>query len=94
MSIFYKSAFRKFVKKQARTFQLVIEDEVERVSMNPDIGGSKKGDLSGFRVHKFIFKRQEYLIAYRLHGDDIVFYLIGPHENFYGELKRYIKEVG
>jgi hypothetical protein len=81
------------VKKQTRAFQLVIEDEVERIYMNPNIGESKKGDLSGFRVHKFILKKQEFLIAYRLQGD-IVFYMIGPHENFYHKLKRYIKEVG
>jgi len=31
MEIFYKSPFRKFVKKQTRPFQLVIEDEVERI---------------------------------------------------------------
>ena len=93
MEIFYKPPFRKFVKKQTRPFQLVIEDEVEEVVANPGIGNSKKGDLSGFRVHKFAFKTQIFLIAYRVMEDDILFYMIGPHENFYRELKRYLKEV-
>ena len=93
MEIFYKPPFRKFVKKQTRPFQLVIEDEVEEVVANPGIGNSKKGDLSGFRAHKFAFKTQKFLIAYRVMEDDILFYMIGPHENFYRELKRYLKEV-
>lgn len=93
MAIFYKPPFRKFVKKQSRAFQLAIEDEVEKISDNPDIGEDKKGDLSGFKVYKFIFIRQQYLIAYYSHEDDLIFYMIGPHENFYRKLKRYIKGV-
>lgn len=90
---FYKSVFKKFVKKQTRAFQLVIEDETEKISKKPDIGEAKKGDLAGFRVHKFIFQRQEYLIAYKIQGNDIIFYMIDTHENFYRELKRYRREV-
>ena len=93
MDKFYKPPFRKFVKKQTRPFQLVIEDEVEKVIINPEIGESKKGDLKGFRVHKFSFKKNQFLIVYRLEGSDIVFFMIGPHENFYRELKRYLREV-
>ena len=93
MDLFYKPPFRKFVKKQARPFQLVIEDEVEKILTNPDIGKSEKGDLSVFRVHKFSFKRQLFLIAYSLMKEDINFYMIGPHENFYRGLKKYLREV-
>ena len=93
MKIFFKLPFRNFVKKQTRPFQLVIEDEVEKIAINPDIGKSKKGDLTGFRVQKFSFKNQKFLIAYRLRGAEIVFFKIGPHENFYRELKKYLREV-
>ncbi|MGR3317383.1 MAG: type II toxin-antitoxin system RelE/ParE family toxin [Candidatus Anammoxibacter sp.] len=90
----YKSPFRKFVKKQSRPFQLVIEDEVERIQDNPDIGATKKGDLSGLKVHKFRFKCQQFLIAYCLRKDETIFYMIGSHENFYRDLKKYLKESG
>jgi hypothetical protein len=93
MSVHYKPLFRKFVKKQTRPFQLVIEDEVERIILNPDMGEAKKGDLTGFQVHKFTHKRQKFLIAYRLQGADILLIKIGPHENFYRELKKYLREV-
>lgn len=94
MEIFYKPPFRKFVKKQTRSFQLVIEDEVEEITISPDMGESKKGDLTGFRVHKFSYGKQKFLIAYCFKEAAIVFFMIGTHENFYRELKRYLREAG
>jgi len=91
MAAFYKSVFRKFVKKQTRPFQLTIEDEIDRIKNNPSIGEIKKGDLAGFRVHKFKFHHQQYLLAYEIQGNDIVIYMIGTHENFYRDLKHYIR---
>jgi hypothetical protein len=93
MEIFYRTPFRKSVKKQTRPFQLAFEDEIERIWENPEIGTTKKADLSGFQIYKFSFKLQEILIAYRITEANIVFYMIGPHENFYRDLKRYLREV-
>ena len=92
MEIYYKSPFRKYVKKQTRPFQLVIEDEVEKIIRDPELGILKKRDLSGFRVHKFTFKKQLYLIAYSFIEAEILFYQIGTHENFYRQLRRYLRE--
>lgn len=100
----YKAPFKQFVKKAHKPLRLAIEDEVDAVCENPAIGEAKKGDLSGFFVHKFKFNRQEYLIAYLPPKEDhisdaslieflvIDFYKIGTHENFYDELKRYMSE--
>ena len=93
MNALYKSPFRKFVKKQGRAFQLAIEDEVNAVLESPQAGELKKGDLEGFRVHKFKFHKQEYLLAYVIRNKAVVFYMIGVHENFYRGLKSYLKEV-
>ncbi|MBI5676080.1 MAG: type II toxin-antitoxin system RelE/ParE family toxin [Nitrospirae bacterium] len=93
MDTLYKPPFRKFVKKQSRAFQLAIEDEVEVVRNIPDMGEAKKGDLARVRVHKFKFQRQEYLMAYKEEGNSIIFYMIGTHENFYRELRQYLREV-
>ena len=73
---------------------MVIEDEVENVIQDPLAGEGKKGDLAGFRVHKFSFQRQNFLIAYQSQSDGLVFYSVGSHENFYRELKNYVKEMG
>ncbi len=93
MEIYYKLPFRKFIKKQPRPFQLAIEDEIEKIEMHPESGEAKKGDLSGFRVHKFTFQKQLFLIAYCVQGNSLYVYMIGTHENFYLHLKRYIREV-
>ena len=42
MKVFYKPPFRRLVKKQTRPFQLVNEDEVEKIVINPDVGKPKK----------------------------------------------------
>ena len=92
MEAFYKPPFRKFVKKQTRPLQLSIEDEIEKILENPTIGESKKRDLAGFRVHKFTYKKQRLLIAYKVSPNEMLFYMVGSHENFYRNLKKYLKE--
>lgn len=99
----YKRPFLQYVKKAHKPLQLAIEDVVEDLCANPDIGEAKLGDLVGIWVYKFKFNRQEYLIAYRPPSEEIRgqemdielliidFYQVGSHENFYDELKRYLK---
>jgi len=93
MERLYKPPFRKFVKKQTRPLQLAIEDEIEKIARNPAIGETKIGDLQGIQAYKFKFQRQNFLIAYRVTESDLLFYSIGTHENFYRDLKKYLKEI-
>ncbi len=81
-------------KKLPHHFQQVILDAVEDVLANPDAGELKEGDLAGFRVHKFTMVRQLTLMAYKVEKDSLVLYQVGPHENFYKNLKKYLKEIG
>lgn len=67
---------------------------MEDVLADPDVGELKKGDLEGFRVHKFTMIRQLTLMAYKLENDFLVLYQVGPHENFYRNLKKYLREIG
>jgi len=100
----FKRPFRQFVKKARKPLQLAIEDVVEDLCENQDLGESKIADLAGIWVYKFRFNRQEYLVAYRpptkaqreraeaVEFLVIDFYQVGPHEKFYEMLKRYLKE--
>jgi len=95
----YKRPFALYVKKAHKPLQLAIEDAVDLVCSSPDIGELKVGDLAGIRVYKFRFNRQEYLLAYRLPVQDlpfefltIDFYQVGSHENFYADLKHYLRQ--
>ena len=94
----FKRPFAQFVKKAHKPLQLVIEDEVLNVCETPELGEAKVGDLNGIRVHKFRFARQEYLMAYRPPRPDtpvaflvIDFYQVDGHENFYDDLKKYLR---
>ena len=86
--------FKRYVKKLPRQFQQVILDAVEEILADPETGQLKKGDLNGFRVHKFTMGRQLTLMAYKVENDSLVLYQVGTHENFYKNLKKYLKEIG
>jgi hypothetical protein len=95
----FKRPFAQYVKKAHKPLQLAIEDEVNVVCEDPEIGELKVGDLAGIRVHKFRFSRQEYWIAYRTPKDNVPveflvidFYQVGSHENFCAELKQYLRQ--
>ncbi len=55
------------------------------------IGEEKKGDLTGVFVHKFKLNATQHLLAYRKVGQDLELVMIGPHENYYRDLKQYLK---
>jgi plasmid stabilization system protein ParE len=68
-----------------------LDREVRNIAENPNIGEEKKGDLKGVFVHKFKLKTNLYLLAYRKTGLDLELIMIGSHENYYRDLKSYIK---
>jgi hypothetical protein len=63
---------------------------VATVAENPDVGERKKGDLGQLWVHKFRSQGQLYLLGYTRENTVRLIYLeaLGPHENFYRDLKR------
>ena len=79
----YKRPFKNFVKKAHKPLQLAIEDEVEFVCEHPYAGEPKVGDLVGFFVQKFVFNRQQYLIAYRPPSADLVADQAGDSRRFH-----------
>lgn len=68
-----------------------LDREVKKIAENPAMGEEKKGDLKGVFVHKFKFKITRYLLAYRKVDNDLELVIIGPHENYYRDLKQYLK---
>ncbi|MCX8518261.1 MAG: type II toxin-antitoxin system RelE/ParE family toxin [Rhodoferax sp.] len=67
-----------------------IDAAVAAVAENPDVGVRKKGDLGQLWVHKFRSQGQLYLLGYTREDSIRLIYLeaLGPHENFYRDLKR------
>ena len=69
----------------------ILDQEIRRIAENPLIGEEKKGDLTGVFVYKFKLNTTQYLLAYRKVGQDLELVMIGPHENYYRDLKQYLK---
>lgn len=67
-----------------------VDDATGVVAADPSVGERKKGDLADLFVYKFRSQNQLYLLGYTLDDDVRLVYLeaVGPHENFYRDLKR------
>ena len=91
MKIFQSRSFERKVKKFSKQEKEILDDEVKNIAENPTIGTEKKGDLRGVFIHKFKMKTIQYLLSYRFVGDDLELIMIGSHENYYRDLKSYLK---
>ena len=89
IEVFESSLFSKQLKKLPTDVLKLVEDEIELVIADPEIGEQKKGDLSYLRVHKFKINSQLVLLGYAWKDAELQLYLlsVGPHENFYNALK-------
>ena len=83
--------FARVYKKLTNTALIADTDAaVADVADDPDIGERKKGDLTQLWVYKFRSHGQLYLLGYTREEEVRLIYLeaLGPHENFYRDLKR------
>jgi mRNA interferase RelE/StbE len=89
MRILVTPTFERVVKKLHRSQKVNLDDAVKAVMGDPAIGEMKVGDLAGVQVYKFRMNKQQCLLAYRVLNDETLKLLVvGPHENFYRDLKR------
>ena len=91
MRIFQSRSFERKVKKISAQEKGILDKEIRKIADNPFVGDEKKGDLRGIFIHKFKMKTAEYLLAYRVTSKDLELIMLGPHENYYRDLKNYLK---
>ena len=91
MRVYQSSSFAKTVKNFEKNQKLELDSEIKKIIQDPSIGSEKKGDLRGVFVHKFKIQSTLYLLSYRMLSEDIELIMIGPHENYYRDLKSYLK---
>ena len=91
MKIFQSRLFEKKVRKMSKAEKNALDREVKNIVENQNVGEEKKGDFKGVLVHKFKLKTNLYLLAYRKTGVDLELIMIGSHENYYRDLKSYLK---
>lgn len=86
--ILQSRSFQNKVKKLSKKEKIALDTEINKIVDNPSNGVEKKGDLRGTFVHKFKVKTILYLLSYRLKDENLELIMIGPHENYYRDLKK------
>lgn len=91
----YSAGVQRYFKKiKEKGLKKVYQEALCKISENPYQGMAKTGDLSGIYGFDVYYNRTNYEIAYRIYesaGQTVVIILAGTRENFYEELKRYIR---
>ena len=91
MRIVQSRSFEQKVKKFTKRQKKKLDEEIQKILDDPSIGTEKKGDLKGVYIHKFRVHSAHYLLAYRFMGEGLELIMIGPHDNYYRDLKSYMK---
>lgn len=90
MKIIQSPFFSKIVKKLHKQEKLILDEAIKELIENPQIGEEKKGDLENIFIYKFKINNLRYLLAYRYSETLIELIMLGPHENYYRNLKNYL----
>lgn len=92
MKIIQSRSFEQRVKKLNQTQKKLLDEQIKLIIENPNIGTEERGDLSEVYIYKFKIKTIQYLLAYRFNEDLLELIMIGPHQNYYRDLKKYLKK--
>ncbi len=89
IKIYETRRFEKALKKLPEAQLKIVEDEIDKIIEELEIGEVRKGDFSYLRVHKFKMNNQQVLLGYSWIEDKVELYLLhlGSHENFYQKMK-------
>lgn len=95
MIVKYSPAIEKYLKKlKDKQLKNKYKEAVDLITKNYKIGDLKTGDLSGIYSYDIYYNKTNYELAYTVeivNDEIIIFLLAGTGENFYQQLKKYIK---
>ncbi len=85
----------KFLKKlRDKRLKALYQEAIDRILEDHTVGEAKTGDLAGVFGYDIYYNKTNYELAYTVeYVEDkvIVVIMAGTRENFYNELKRYMK---
>jgi len=89
MKLTQAPSFIRTVKKIHPNQKKSLDKAVRALADRPSLGEAKVGDLAGIYIYKFKIENLEWLLAYRIQSKShLTLLVVGPHENFYRDLKR------
>ena len=89
MKLSQTPTFSRAVKKLHPNQKKILDNALRTLSDEPTKGDAKVGDLAGIYIYKFKVENLQWLLAYRIVSKSHLKLLtLGPHENFYRNLKR------
>jgi len=86
--ILQRPTFRRSYKKLHKNQLKAVNFAIRAIAKESELGEQKKGDLQQVFVYKFECVNQQLLLAYEVDDDSLILLALGPHENFYRELKN------
>lgn len=87
-------AVRYLKKIKDKALKTAFQNTIDALLSDPLIGDAKTGDLAGVFCCDIYYNKTNCELAYTLieeNGETVVIILAGTRENFYQELKRYMK---
>lgn len=81
--------FKRQAKKLFKHTKKELDEQIKAIVKNPTIGDRKHGDLADVFVHKFKIKTNLFLLTNTFDPETRTLIMIGSHENFYRDLKKY-----
>ena len=85
----------KYLKKiKDKKLKALFQDAIDKIREDYTMGEAKTGDLSGIFGYDIYYNKTNYELAYTIEYENdriIVVIMAGTRENFYDQLKRYIK---
>jgi mRNA interferase RelE/StbE len=88
MRVLVTPTFERAVKKLHKQQKAALDEAVRAIASQPNAGETKVGDLASVQVYKFHMGTLLCLLTYRLLDENTLKVLmVGPHENFYRDLK-------
>lgn len=86
----------KFLKKlKDKKLKTLYQEAIDKIREDHTVGEAKAGDLSGIYSYDIYYNKTNYELAYRVAYVDhkiIIVIMAGTRENFYDELKKYMKD--
>ena len=85
----------KYIKKlKGKRLKTLYKEAIDEICKDYTVGQAKSGDLSGVYCYDIYYNKTNYELAYTveyINGNMIIVIMAGTRENFYQELKRYMK---